>query len=97
MVYKNEREKQMFDKLLNVFAKNLGYTIVLVVTIILFLYFSEGLIEGLIAAVAAVIAFACIMALYKAYKATPAPVKKTAPAKKTATVKATKKTSAKKK
>lgn len=87
----------MFDKLLNVLAKNLGYTIVLIVTVILFLYFSEGLIEGLIAAVAAVIAFACIMALYKAYKTTPAPAKKTAPAKKATTVKATKKTNTKKK
>ena len=61
----------MFDRLLNVLAKNLGITIVLVVAAILFFYFSEGLIEGLIAAVAAVFAFTCVMLLYKEYKTTP--------------------------
>lgn len=77
----------MFDKLLTVLSKNLGCTIVLLVTAVLFVYFSNGVIEGLIAAVAAVIAFTCAAILYKEYKALPnkkaAPTKKAAPAKKT--------------
>ena len=68
----------MFDKLLGVLSKNLGYTVVLVVAILLFAVFSDGLIPGLITAVSALLAYTCIMVLYKEYKATPA---KKAPAK----------------
>ena len=70
----------MFEKLLSVLSKNLGYTIVLVIAAIFFFYFAEGLIEGLIAAVAAMIAFSCGAALYAEYKKEPA--KKAVPAKK---------------
>ncbi len=62
----------MFEKLLNVLSKNLGYTVVLVAAIILFAVFSDGLISGLITAVSALLAYTCIMALYGEYKKEPA-------------------------
>ena len=71
----------MFEKLLNVLSKNLGYTVVLVAAILLFAVFSDGLIAGLITAVSALLAYTCIVALYKEYKALP--VKKVAIPKKT--------------
>lgn len=70
----------MFDKLLTVLKKNVGYTIILVIAIIFFGYFSDGLIPGLITAVSALLACACIMALYGEYKKIP--TKKSQPAKK---------------
>ena len=76
----------MFDKLLHVLKSNMGYTIILLIAIIFFGYFSDGLIPGLITAVSALLAYTCIVALYKEYKALPA---------KKAT--STKKTTAKKK
>ena len=75
----------MFDKLLTVLSKNLGYTIVLVVSILLFAVFSDGLIAGLITAVSALLAYTCIEALYKEYKAMGA--KKVTPVKKAPTKK----------
>ena len=75
----------MFEKLLNVLSKNLGYTVVLVAAVLLFAIFSDGLIPGLITAVSALLAYTCIMALYKEYKAVPA--KKAPQAKKTTTKK----------
>lgn len=73
----------MFDKLLNVLAKNLGYTIVLAVCIVLFVAFSGGLISGLITAVSASLAYTCVMILVAEYKKAPAKaVTKKAPAKK---------------
>lgn len=70
----------MFDRLLSVFSKNLGYTIVMIVAVIFFVYFSDGLIPGLIAAVSAVLAYTCGAMLYKEYKKTvPAKVVKTKP------------------
>ena len=39
-----------FDKILGVFGKNLGYTIILILAIIFFAFFSDGLIYGLITA-----------------------------------------------
>ena len=82
-VYKKWREK-MLDRWLNVLAKNLGYTIVMIIAVVLFVYFSDGLISGLIAAVSAMLAYTCGVALYREYKNTPAvktvnakPVKKT--------------------
>ena len=71
----------MFEKLLNVLSKNLGYTVVLVAAILLFAVFSDGLIAGLITAVSALLAYTCIVALYKEYKALP--VKKATSTKKT--------------
>ena len=76
----------MFEKLLNTLSKNIGYTIIMIVAVIFFIYFSDGLIEGLIAAVSAMIAYTCGAMLYKEYKAT-APAKKTTPTKKTTTKK----------
>jgi len=75
----------MFEKIVNVLSKNMGYTVVLAVAILLFAVFSDGLIAGLITAVSALLAYTCVEALYKEYKAMGAkkvaPVKK-APAKK---------------
>lgn len=79
----------MFDKLLSVLSKNMGYTAVLVVSILLFAVFSDGLVAGLITAISALLMYTCFVALYKEYKATPA--------KKSTTSKTTKKTTTKKK
>jgi len=57
-----------FEKILNVLAKNLGYTVVLVAAIILFSIFSDGLISGLITAGSALIGYTCIEMLYKQFK-----------------------------
>ena len=85
-----------FEKILNVFGKNLGYTIVLVVAMIFFAYFSDGLIPGLITAFSALVAYVCGAALYRAFrdafsgkKTVSATVKE--PAKKTTTKKKTSK------
>lgn len=79
------KEENMFDKLLHVLKNNMGYTIILLIAIIFFGYFSDGLIPGLITAVSALLAYACIMALYGEYKKLPAKkVAKAAPAKKKA-------------
>lgn len=59
------------EKILSVLAKNLGYTVVLVLAIILFAMFSDGLISGIITAFSALLGYACIMALYTEYKRTP--------------------------
>lgn len=58
-------------KLLDVLGENIGYTVVLVLAIILFFIFSGSLVKGLITAFSAVIAYACIVALFRAYRATP--------------------------
>lgn len=75
----------MFEKLLNVLAKNLGYTVVLAVAVLLFAVFSDGLIAGLITAVSALLVYTCVQALYQEYKKEPA--KKSAPAKKATSAK----------
>ena len=75
----------MFDKLLHVLKSNIGYTIILAIAIVFFAIFSNGLISGLITAISALLAYACIMALYGEYKKLPAKkVAKAAPAKKKA-------------
>ncbi len=75
----------MFDKLLHVLKSNIGYTIILAIAIVFFAIFSNGLISGLITAISALLAYACIMALYGEYKKLPAKkVTKTAPTKKKA-------------
>lgn len=60
-----------FEKLLNVLAKNLGYTVVLAAAIILFTIFSDGLLSGLITALSALLAYTCIVALAREYRKTP--------------------------
>lgn len=68
-----------FEKVLKVLARNLGLTVVLALSIILFAVFSDGLIRGAITAVSALMAYVSIVLLYKEYKKKPAPRK---PAKK---------------
>lgn len=78
----------VFDKLINVLAKNLGYTMVLVAAIILFAVFSDGIIAGAITAVSALIGYACIVQLAREYKkmgSVPAPKAEAKPAPKPAT------------
>lgn len=83
-----KRKEKMFDKILTVLSKNLGYSVVLAVSLLLFALFSDGLVPGLITAVSALLVYTCTAALYKEYKALPVkkPVaaKKTTPAKKKA-------------
>ena len=59
------------EKILSVLVKNLGYTVVLVLAIILFAMFSDGLISGIITALSALLGYACIMALYNEFKKEP--------------------------
>lgn len=55
------------EKILNVLAKNLGYTVVLGIAIVLFAIFSDGLISGVITALSAVIGYTCVVMLYKEF------------------------------
>lgn len=57
-----------FEKIMNVFGKNLGYTIVLIVAVIFFAYFSDGLIPGLLTAASALVAYVCGAGLYRAFR-----------------------------
>lgn len=80
----------MFEKLLNVFAKNLGYTIIMAIALVVFLIASEGhLIAGLITAVSGLLVYTCGVALYKEYKLESA--KKSVPVKKAPVKKAKRK------
>lgn len=78
-----------FEKLLAVLSKNLGYSLVLAVALLLFAIFSDGLVAGLITAVSALLVYTCVEALYKEYKKLP--VAKAVPAKKTSAKKKAKK------
>lgn len=60
-----------FERILATLTKNLGYTVVLVLAIILFAIFSDGLISGIITAVSALVGYTCIDMLYKEFKKTP--------------------------
>ena len=57
-----------FERILSVFGKNLGYTIVLVIAVIFFAFFSDGLLYGLITAFSALVAYTCCVMLYKEFK-----------------------------
>jgi len=57
-----------FEKILKVLAKNLGITIVLILSICLFAWFSGGLVSGLITAASALLAFTSSEMLYKEFK-----------------------------
>lgn len=59
------------EKILNVLAKNLGYTVVLGIAIVLFAIFSDGLISGVITALSAVIGYTCVVMLYKEFAKAP--------------------------
>ena len=64
------------EKILMVLAKNLGLTVVLALSIIMFAIFSDGLIRGAITAVSALMAYVSITLLYKEYKKKPQARKK---------------------
>ena len=57
-----------FEKILKVLAKNLGITIVLILSVVLFAWFSGGLVSGLITAASALLAFTSAEMLYKEFK-----------------------------
>ena len=59
-----------FEKILNVLAKNLGITIVFILAIVLFAWFSNGLISGLITAASELLAYTSGAMLYREYKKT---------------------------
>ena len=62
-----------FEKLGKVLTKNVGYTIMLVVAFIFFLYFAEGdLIAGLLTALSALVVYICVVFLYQEYQKMPA-------------------------
>ena len=62
-----------FEKLGKVLTKNMGYTIVLVCALILFLYFADGdLIAGVLTAFSALVVYICVGFLYGEYKKMPA-------------------------
>ena len=60
-----------FEKILTTLTRNLGYTIVLVLAIVLFAIFSDGLIPGIITAVSALVGYTCVDMLYKEFKKMP--------------------------
>lgn len=57
-----------FEKILKVLAVNLGITIVFILAVCLFAYFSNGLISGLITAASALLAYTAGAMLYREYK-----------------------------
>ena len=48
------------ERILAVLTKNLGLTIVLVLAVILFAIFADGLIGGIITAISALLAYTCV-------------------------------------
>ena len=67
-------EKMKFlEKLGKVMMNNIAYTVVLIVALVCFLYFSSGdLIAGLFTVVSALVMYICGAALYHEYKKMPA-------------------------
>ena len=62
-----------FEKLGKVLTKNIGYTIMLIVAFIFFLYFCRGdLIAGLLTALSALVVYVCVTFIYQEYKRMPA-------------------------
>ncbi len=64
------------ERILGTLVRNLGYTVVLVLAIILFAIFSDGLVSGIITAISALLGYACIVALYREFKKSPTKKKK---------------------
>ncbi|MCQ2562766.1 MAG: hypothetical protein MJ158_04100 [Alphaproteobacteria bacterium] len=60
---------KFIKNLMKVLSKNMGYTILLCVAVLLFVIFSGGLLPGIITAITVLIAYICIEHLYIAYKA----------------------------
>ena len=63
---------KFFQKLGKVLMNNIAYTVVLIVALICFFYFSRDLIAGLFTVVSALIIYMCIDSLYRAYTKMPA-------------------------
>lgn len=63
---------KFFEKLGKVLMNNIVYTIVLVVALVCFFYFSKDLIAGLFTVISALVIYMCIGNLYNAYKSVPA-------------------------
>ncbi len=61
------------ERILAVLTKNMGLTIVLVLAIVLFAIFADGLIGGIITAISALLAYTCVEMLYQEYKKTSTP------------------------
>jgi hypothetical protein len=57
-----------FEKMMSVMARNIEYTIILLISFALFAIFSDGLFAGLITAASALIAYICVDKLYKEFK-----------------------------
>lgn len=74
------------SKFLKTLKSNMVCTIVMIVALVLFVYFTQGdIIAGLFTSVMAVIVCACAYILFKEYKSMPASVAPKATAKKTVT------------
>ncbi len=85
-IYNQTREKNMnfLEKLGKVLLKNIAYTIVLIVALICFFYFSRDLIAGLFTVISALIIYMCVENLYHAYQNMPSGGARKSTAKKTA-------------
>ncbi len=69
-----------FEKILQTMSKNLGYTILFVAGIIIFLYSSDAdIIGGLLTAGSALVVYITSVLLYNEYKRTPASATRSAP------------------
>lgn len=62
---------KFLEKLGKVLLNNIAYTIILVVALICFFYFSRDLIAGLFTVISALIIYMCVENLYHAYKKAP--------------------------
>lgn len=71
LIRKGDKMK-FFERLGKVLVNNIAYTIVLVVALICFFYFSRDLIAGIFTVVSALIIYMCIDMLHQAYKKMPA-------------------------
>lgn len=71
-----------FEKILAVLARNLGLTVVLAISVILFAVCSNGLLNGIVTAVSASMAYVALTLLYKEFKKKPAASAKPKPKKK---------------
>ena len=66
----------IFEKIVKVLGDNLGYTVVLILSIILFAVYSDGLVYGLVTAASALVAYVCIVKLYNEFAAIRKPAAK---------------------
>ena len=65
---RKEKEMKFFEKLGRVLVKNIAYTVVFIVALILFLYFAGGdLIGGILTALSALVVYICGAMLCQEY------------------------------